>query len=491
MNRIRRIFAVACVLILVVSTLPLYAISAYNHPYYDDYGFSADVYHAWKANGSMDEALKAAVESARLKREMWQGNYAITLICNLQPGTFSEDLYWISNVFLITSLIACMLFFFWTVFGVLGLERADRVSLGCLATTALIQFMPDVGEAFFWFNGGLSTVFMHALIALGAALSVKLVCAKGFGAGSTIALLILAVLLGGGSYGGGLFTLCMLFCLMAWLFVKRHGKRWHFLLVAVLFAICFYYNVSAPGNAVRAGMIGYQTSAAKAIVQSLYYGVGQIGSQIRLPLIAITLVMLPAVFGAAKRSKFRFDHPWLVLALMTALYCTQFTPPLYSIASIGAGRQVNTYSMSFIAGWFLYVYYLAGFASRKIGDLPEITPRRFGALTLVSVCLLGVGCLSFKRSGDVLYGIQNMSGPSALLSILTGEAQQYDREMTEREALLRDESQPVVTLRPLTVNPAVFMEDQLKAGAIYDVRPSLRMYYGKEAIRLEGEGEVP
>ena len=176
---------------------------------------------------------------------------------------------------------------------------------------------------------------------------------------------------------------------------------------------------------------------------------------------------------------------------MTGLYCTQFAPPLYAIASIGAGRQVNTYYLSFWVYWLLTVYQLAGYAAKHRRPLPALTPRSLGALMLVSVCLLGIGCLGFKRSGDVLYGIQNMSGPSALLSMLTGEAQQYDREMKAREELLNDETQPEVTLKALTANPRVFMQDQLKVGAVYDVRPSLKMYYGKEAIHLEGEGETP
>ena len=123
--------------------------------------------------------------------------------------------------------------------------------------------------------------------------------------------------------------------------------------------------------------------------------------------------------------------------------------------------------------------------------MKECTPRRFGALALVAVCLLGMGCLSFKRSGDVLYGVQNLSGPSAALSLLTGEAAQYDREMTQREVLLNDESLPVVTLSPLTANPSVLMDDLLEMGAVYVVRPSLCAYYGKEAILLEGEVNAP
>ena len=80
---------------------------------------------------------------------------------------------------------------------------------------------------------------------------------------------------------------------------------------------------------------------------------------------------------------------------------------------------------------------------------------------------------------------------SAWLSLLDGEAAQYDREMTERERLLNDESQPVVTLAPLSAVPRIFMEDELTPGAIYDVRPSLCQYYGKEAIWLAGEEEAP
>ena len=59
--------------------------------------------------------------------------------------------------------------------------------------------------------------------------------------------------------------------------------------------------------------------------------------------------------------------------------------------------------------------------------------------------------------------------------------------MMEREVLLNDDSQPVVTLEPLTAVPAVFMEDLIRPDAVYDVRESLGLYYGKEAIRIAGE----
>lgn len=48
LDRVKRLLMWGCVAALVLSALPLYAIAPYNHPYYDDYGFSAPVRHAWQ-----------------------------------------------------------------------------------------------------------------------------------------------------------------------------------------------------------------------------------------------------------------------------------------------------------------------------------------------------------------------------------------------------------------------------------------------------------
>lgn len=492
LSAIKRTLMWLSVLALVIGTLPLYAIAPYNHPYYDDYGFSASVRRVWRDTGSVSAALNAAVENAQSIRQTWQGTYTGTLLSNVQPGVFSESLYYLSNFFLLTAFLVCFGVFYGTVFGALGLARGERVTLACLCMTLTIQFMPDMGEAFFWFNGGVGNTFIYSLLALAVALGVRLLRAKtrGTRAALTAALAVLMVLLGGGSYGGGLFGLCGYALVLVALFCRRHPQKWRFAALFAVFAACFLYNMSAPGNSVRAWTIGYQAPPARAVVQALYYGVMQTGTYIRLPLIAITLLLLPFIYRAAGESRLRFAHPWLCLLLMGGLYCTQLAPPLYSIAGIGDGRIENTYFESFVCMWFLYVYYLAGFAARRLEKNGALKPTlsRFGAgayrgLALASACMLAVGCLAWKLPGDELYGVQNMGGVSAALSILSGEAAQYDREMDEREALLNDPSLPQVTLKPLTTVPRVFMEDMISS--------SLAVYYGKEAIHIEGEVDAP
>lgn len=488
-NWMKRVFAVVCVLMLVLSTLPLYAIAFDNHPYYDDYGFSATVHHAWKEDRSLQSVLSAAWESAEHTRQYWQGNYTGTILSNLQPGLFLENFYWIGNWFILTMLVVCGTYFFCAAFKRLGMAKWARISLSSLAVMLMIQFMPDVGEAFYWFNGGIGNTFIYALLMLAAAWCIRLYDCKKPGIGWCVLLAVLVIVLGGGSYGGGLFALCAGAVGLLWVFIKKSAKRLHFSVLYLLFAGCFLYSMAAPGNAVRASYIQYESSIAKTVFQSFYFGIGQLGEAVRLPLIAVTLPLLPAMVEAAGKSNFRFDHPWLVLMTGVCLYCTQFAPPLYSIASIGAGRIVNTYHISAVVFWFFYVYYLTGFAAQRM-KVPAIAPKQFTALLLAGVCLFGTGCLAFRRSGDVLYGVQNMSGPSAILSMLNGEAAQYDREMTAREELLNDESQPVITLEPLTVVPRVFMEDLLRPDAVYDAREALCLYYGKEKIHIAGEEAV-
>lgn len=493
-ERGKRLLMWVCVAALVMSALPLYAVSFYNHPYYDDYGFSADTHRAWVETGSLSQVLKTAVSSSQSVRQTWQGTYTGTFLSNIQPGVFSESLYFIGTFILLSAFILCFGYFFHAAFGgMFGLDRRETVILSCLSLTLLLQFMPDPGEAFYWFNGGIGNTFVYSLLALSFGLSLGLARARSGAKAAllTAALALCMVLLGGGSYGGGLFGLCAYALITLWLFLKKHMRKWHFLALWTLFLICFFYSMSAPGNAVRAGIIGYQPSAVRAVAQALYQGVAQIGGCLRLPLLAVSALAAPFLYRAARRSAFRFKHPWLLLGLMVCLYCTQFVPPLYSIASIGDGRIVNTYFQSFVLMWFIYLYYLLGYISRRTQEPGEPFQRAKRGLLLACACALLVGCLGYKRPEDKLYGVQNMAGVSAALSIMTGEAAQYDREMKARETLLNDASLPDITLSPLSAVPPVFMGDLLTPGAAEDVRPALCGYYGKRSIAIAGKEEAP
>ena len=485
------VLAWLCALLVLAGVLPLYAIAFDNHPYYDDYGFSANVHQAWTQTHSLGNALVAAWKSAKTVRTGWQGTYTGTLLSNLQPGVFSENLYWVTTFLLLTVFLLCFYYLFKTVFrGVLLASRAETVCIASLALFLMTQFLPAPNEAFYWFNGGIGNTFIYSLLALSLALMVKLYRAARRAPGLVAALFLLAMLLGGGSYGGGLLgiLLFMLFCVFA--FTQKNRHRWVFTALTLWFWVCFAYSMLAPGNGVRAAMIGSHPSAAKAVLQSLYYGVALLGNYTTLPVAAVALALAPLLGRLAKASPYRFCHPLFVLVGGVCLFCAQLTPPLYGGVFLGAGRITDTYYYAYIVlALILETYFLGAYARRRerLG-LPacQLSGAARRGLLVASACLLLTGCIGYKPNGETMYGPMNMAGGSAALSLLTGEAQQYDREMTARETLLNDASQPVVTLSPLSAVPKTFMADLLAPDATYDVRPMLCGYYGKTAILLEG-----
>ena len=54
---LRRAVCALCLLALGFSALPLYGMTGYNHPYYDDFGFSAAPHQVWKETGDLGAAL--------------------------------------------------------------------------------------------------------------------------------------------------------------------------------------------------------------------------------------------------------------------------------------------------------------------------------------------------------------------------------------------------------------------------------------------------
>lgn len=486
-----RLLALLCALMLLAGVLPLYAISFYNHPYYDDYKFSTSVHKVWSETHSSSQVLAAAWQSAQTVRMDWQGTYTGTLLSNVQPGVFSEGLYWLTTFILLTAFLLCFGFLFKTIFrNMLGAGRAETICITSLALFLMTQFLPKANEAFFWFNGGIGNTFIYSLLALMLALMVRLATAKRGAPWLAALLIVLTTLLGGGCYGGGLFGLLIFAAVCVYAFYRKNRYRFTYVGLTAWFMICFAYNIAAPGNAVRATIIGAHPSAVMAVLQSLYYGVALIGNYATLPVLAVAFALAPLLWKLAKASAFRFRHPVLVLLAGVCLFCAQLTPPMYGGVFFGGWRIIDTYYFSFIVMLLLYETYALGALARyreRLGK-PEVllADQARRGLLIASACLFLLGCFGYKQSDDTLYGPMNMAGGSATLSIVNGEAKQYDLEMNVREALLNDSNQPTVTLSSLTAVPEVFMADLLLPGVEHDIGSMLCAYYGKTAILLEG-----
>ena len=486
-SRGMKVFAWLCALMLLISVLPLYAISFYSHPHYDDYGFSANVRHAWQDTGNIAALLKTAAESARSVRETWQGTYLGTILSNVQPGVFSENLYFLTTFILLTAFLLCFGFLFYTVLKVLFKAGIHEIAVvTSLALFLMVQLLPQINEGFYWFNGGIGNTFVYSLIALSLALMVRLWYAKGAKAWWLGAvLLLLMVALGGGSYGGGLFLLCIIALVVIFAFLQKHRFRFVILGLLAVLTACFAYSMSAPGNDIRAGIMGTRISAPEAVLKSLYYGVTLCGSYITLPVIAVMLFLLPLFWRLAGNSKLSFKHPLLVLLLGICLFSVQLVPPMFSGVFTGGGRIQNTYYFSFIVMIVLYELYLLGYIQKRLERPYVFTQKMKRGIAVLSAVLFAFGILGFSRPTDGDFGPRNLTGIEAAVSIVRGEAQAYDAVMDAREQLFNDPEVTDVVLTPLISTPKTFMADSLATDMKVSILRTLEIYYRKQSVTLE------
>ena len=153
-----------CVAALLLSLMPLYALSAYNHACYDDFGFSILTHDAWRETGSVWETVSAAVQNTVSIRNTWEGTYTTSFISALQPALFGEDLYWVTTALLMTFLLFAVWFFLrQALVRTLGADRQAFWTAFCAVTFVMVQFVPELSEAFFWFNGGVAYTLLWAV----------------------------------------------------------------------------------------------------------------------------------------------------------------------------------------------------------------------------------------------------------------------------------------------------------------------------------------
>lgn len=486
-----------CVAALLVSLLPLYALSFYNHACYDDFGFSIRTHEAWRESGSLLDTALAAMENTVIIRQTWEGTYATSLISAMQPALMGENLYWITTVLLLTFFLVSIWFFLKQItVRVLGADKGTFLLSFCALAFVMVQFVPDLSEAFFWFNGGVAYTLMWSMMImrLGVWVCFEKADRKVRKVLWGIVLTLLTVLLGGAKYSTLLFALLVDALIVLWAFAKKRGDRFCGAGIFALLAACFLFSALAPGNGVRALTLMGGVSAPMAILQAFYFGLALMGSWFSLPLIVVWALVAWQLAEALRGCPHRFNHPIWITVLSVCLFCAQLAPTLYTGNYIGDGRTINTYFYTFvIMSCALVLYWLGWYLKRMERALPfpaigtaKKDGLRIGAF-VVAVVLLVIGCVSYHPETAEDYGLQNVAAVGALRSILSGEAAAYDQAMTQRDEALKDPNQPEVILRPVENIPDAFMGDALESDNLDYVKHLYQEYYQKQRVTIAEE----
>ena len=214
----------------------------------------------------------------------------------------------------------------------------------------MIQFVPDLSEAFFWFNGGVAYTLMWSMLLVRLAVWLRMERA-GNKAGAvlwSVMLVLLSVVMGGSKYTTLLFALLVDGLLLMYAFSKKRPLRFVQLLCTLLMAGLMVFSAMAPGNGVRAATLGAGLNPVMAIAQAMFFGISLLGHWFSLPLVAVWAVAVWQLSDALKNSRLSFRWPLLVTAAGICLFCAQLTPTLFTGNYLGDGRTVNTYYFGYV-----------------------------------------------------------------------------------------------------------------------------------------------
>ncbi len=499
------VLACALCLVTVVALGAMVAISAFDHSYADDWHYGVDAHLALEAGEGLAGAVAAALQQTVDTFDTWQGTYSAIFLMSLQPGVFSESLYGLGAVFIMAALVLATAYAVGiAVREVAGGDRASWLALTCLVLLLQTQLVPSPVEAFWWYNSAIYYTFYHALMLVGAGLSVRLLRGRTrrgelSGAGTvarTLLLAAVAFVVAGGNFVTGIVCALALAAATAAGIWRVRGRALALVPALVILVAGFACSMAAPGNAARqetqfpgdgAGVVG-------TIVRSGLAGVEYSVLWVNGLLVVALLLAVPVFWRIARRGSASFRLPAVPAAVALALFMASFTPTFFSMGNVGPGRVQNIRYDFFVLAVFLCVGWLVGWLARRqersgAGALDAaaagpwarcLPPARalpvyLGAVMLalvVAVAAFGVD----ERHRDDLTSL------SAAASLISGEAADYDEQVRARLAYLEETPERSVEVAYYTAGPKVLFMGDIRDNMDNYMNFRLAQWYGKDSV---------
>lgn len=485
----KKSIAIIVLAVFLLSLIPIFVMSFYNAPSYDDYTFARITHAKWMETGSPISVLSASFETVSRYYFNWQGFYTANFVPSLNPFIFNENLYFI-NTFSVIIVFSLGLFFL--VNKILKLyfnaDNYDVILITCPALFVFFQFLPSAAEWLYWFDAGQGMIYYGMMFFLiGNLIKCSYYNQVKIGIGTSAVLSVIITIIISGAGDCPTFMLLFLIIKVMYDIINRKSKKLicFNIVLFLITLICFIVCLVAPGNSVRVESSVAGMPFFKAIIMSFFYSFTFISSSnVTIILIAMAIFVSPFVFILVKKSNFKFRYPLFVFIVSYCLYASRFFSTLYTISSIGSTRQRNGYFLTEILLIMVTLFYFMGWVYRKIESVDskefklmshiKSLSKRYSVLFMLFVIVV-------SAMGVLQFGVKQTTSISSTLSIVTGEAQQFKSEMDERLNLYLDDEIKNVEVYELTSIPYVFMDDSLK---IEWAKQGIANYYSKDSITL-------
>ncbi|MDE5892170.1 MAG: hypothetical protein K2H45_04505 [Acetatifactor sp.] len=477
--------ALLCLMVLLLSLIPLLYVGRYDHPTGDDIYYGLDAHMVWETTHSLPQTIISACRGVAREYHTWQGTYSAMLLMHLQPTVFSERFYFLTP-FLI---VGFMLWGSWYLLRqvsryMIPFDSYDQLGIWSVLMFLSLQWVFSPGEAFYWYNGGMYYTGFYGLTLLMFGLLCKY--ANMGKKGTLILLLFMELLIGGSNYLTLLWSMLVLVLAAALQWLRRRPGRIGLTCAALFQIVCFVVSATAPGNALREAT-ATQSSAFEAIRLSLRQGIVYLSIWLNgwwvLGAMVLLLFMLPAI----RKMSFSFPCPFLAVIFLYGMFCTLSCPTFYAQSNAGPARAVNVCYYGFILTSYMALFYVTGWGYHKCKKLLNACEDVSGTGILQSVyySLLFFVLIMQLCIGMVDNSLRQATSVRALRDIVSGTAAAYDQEYHERIRLLETSDEPDIVLMPYQHQPQTVYVGDYGPDTSQVSNQALAAWYGHRSVIID------
>lgn len=489
-------FGLYMVLLVGISLIPLLLTGRYNVMSADDYAMGKEFHRIFGDTPNIANTLGYAFTHMTETYRMWQGCFTVNFFDSLNPGFWGESLTWITPMVMLFSMLFSLYLFVKAMISYFfeGTKEEIGVVFGVISFLT-IQTMPSPVEGIYWYSGAIAYTFLHYLMLV--LFCVILRMEIGENKCRRIIWMIIAALYA--FLVGGTQYITVLECMLwyaVFLMLNYRKLKWWKIFPGITLLCGFLVSFFGPGNALRR-QDARGLNPVAAILQSFIEAV-RYGKTWLSPIMVISIFfLLPFVWKIVRKQKCKYTYKY-PLAVLVGSYCifsAAFTPALYGVGNVDAGRIQNLIQSVFYILLLVDLFYLVGWAQHKMDSAKEgfywdlcAVKNILKKYSWIYNWVMFVGILVVLiGTGDK----NTFSSMSAFRSLILGEAQTYYSEAQERLEIYRDESNPMAMVEAFSVKPKVlYFTDIVPEGDInYWINESVAEYYGKEKVVLKDSAE--
>ncbi|MDF1671992.1 MAG: DUF6056 family protein [Vicingaceae bacterium] len=418
---------------LLLLFLPYCYLAFFSNPIAEDFGFAFQ----FQENESFYELLKNSYLTMN-------GRYVSNIFMYASPIAFNSFVGYKVFPFVLILLLLIGNFIFVQALKICN-GKSGVLVLSSVLTLLFLNNMPIISEGIYWHTG--SSIYVLGLI---FSLFFLWSILKLFTYPYRHINFVLSTLLLFLSCGfNEVLTLLLVFFLMVFCLVmfllRNKGKNTALFLF--LFSIVFAsFMIFAPGNSYREGMYPLKGDLGHTFLMS-FLQLCRFGFlwTFSLPLIAASVLFYRFIGKLKHKPSWLISllqvNKWLILSLLPIIILLCVIPPYWYTGILGQHRTLNIAYFFFIIVWFLNVAVWFGFLEKKGIKLNFKLPKK--------VCfILLVASLLFTGNGF-----------NGLSDIFSGDANNFDKQMKNRHAILinNQENPP----KEIVLKPIVFMPKTL------------------------------